>query len=255
MKVLSIANHKGGVGKTTTAANLAACLANDGYKVLLVDLDPQASLTAALGAGDCEGRSMAEVIGGSAPGKIAIEKIILRIDNFYLAPSDLSLAVAELGLASRLGRENVLKKALDKLNNKYDLVILDCPPSLSILAVNALVACQAIISPVLPQAADLRGLVLFLQSLESLKDLNPEAEFLGVLITQFDTRLIHHDQAISKLKELGLPIYKTMIGRTIKAAESMGLGQPLVKYDPGNPRATEYKLFTEEVKTWLEKTR
>ena len=253
MKTLAISNHKGGVTKTTTAINLGACLAADGYKVLLIDLDPQASLSAALGIDDSEGQSMAEVIGGSSPGKLAIDKVIVKKGSLFVAPSDLSLANCELGLTQRLGRENVLKNILTKVNNKYDLAIIDCPPSLSILTVNALVACQAIIAPVLPQAADLRGLSLFIQSLDALEELNPEAKLLGVLVTQFDTRLTHHAQALEILEKSGLPLFKNIIGRTVKAAESAGVGQPLVEYEPNNPRSIEYKEFSNEVKQWLKK--
>lgn len=252
MKVLSIANHKGGVGKTTTTVNLGAALAREGLKVLLVDLDPQASLTAALGVIDYSGLTMADVIGGTSPGKIPMEKIIIKRGMIDLAPSDLSLAAAELGLTARLGRENVLKKALAGISNNYDICLIDCPPSLGILTINALVACQAIIAPVLPQAADLRGLSLFLESLEQLKDLNPEAEFLGVLITMYDDRLIHHNQALDKLHLSDLPLFAAIIGKTIKASEAMGLGLPLIDYDPSNPRAKEYIKLAEEVKRkWL----
>lgn len=253
MRIIAIANHKGGVGKTITTINLGAMLAKDIYKVLLIDLDPQSSLTAALGVGDCAGRSMAEVIGSDKPGQLTIDKIILPIDeNLYLAPSDLTLANCELGLTARLGRENVLKRALANIKNEYDLCLIDCPPSLSILTVNALAACQAIIAPVLPQAADLRGLNLFLQSLESLGELNPDAKLLGVLICQYDGRYLHHQEARTALERSGLPIFETIIGKSVRAAESMGIGKPLVNYDPTNPRSIEYGKLYLEVSKWLE---
>ena len=258
MITIAVANHKGGVGKTTTAINLGSLLVQAGYKVLLVDLDPQASLTASLNIDNRFGRSMAEVMGSSDPGTLGIEKIVIDIpieEDFFLhvAPSDLTLANCELGLTARLGRENVLKKALNKVNANYDVCLIDCPPSLSILTVNALTACQGVISPVLPQAADLRGLKLFIQSLESLEDLNPDAKLLGVLICQFDGRLNHHQEAEEILEKSGLPLYKTRIGRTIKAAESAGVGRPLVDYDPSGQRSNEYREFAGEVIAWLNK--
>ena len=165
------------------------------------------------------------------------------------------MCIRDRGLTARLGRENVLKKALARVTDYYDICLIDCPPSLGILTVNALAACQGIIAPVLPQAADLRGLSLFLQSLEALQDLNPEAKLLGVLITQFDTRLIHHNQALEKLHLSDLPLFTAIIGKTIKASEAMGLGLPLIDYDPSNPRTEEYLKLSEEVKRkWLKKT-
>jgi len=252
MKTIAIANHKGGVAKTTTAANLGAILAQDGYTVLLIDLDPQASLTAALGITDISGQTMAEVLGGASPGLLALHDVIVQLqDRLYICPGSMGLVACDLGLVQRPGRENVLKRALATVQKSFDVCIIDCPPSLSILTINGLTAANAVISPTLPQAADLRGLLLFINSLEAVRDLNPDINLLGVLITQYDNRYNHHQEARQLLETSGLPLFKTVIGKTVKAAESAGIGRALVDHDPGNPRATEYRQFAKEVKQWL----
>jgi chromosome partitioning protein len=249
MKIISIGNQKGGVAKTATAANLGAFLAESGYKVLLADLDPQGSLTMSMGVGDQAGRSIAEVINNP---KIPVKKIILNVrDNLDLIPSDIELAVQELLLVQRIGRESVIKRILDQVKNQYDLVIIDTPPNLGILTVNALVASHGVISPVQATSADLRGLRLFIDSLESVKELNPDIVLIGVLVTMFDTRLNHHQEALEVLKKSGLPVFSTIIGRSIRISESMGVGQPLNEYDPNGTRTTEYKELTSEVIAWL----
>jgi len=154
MRILAIANQKGGTGKTTTALNLGANLASQGRRVLLVDLDPQSSLTLAT-LGECD-KTLADVLGGAQPGTVTMQAIIQSIaPGLDLAPGDLALSTSEMALAARLGRENVLKKALASVTG-YDLVILDCSPSLGLLTVNALTAANAVIAPTLPSALDLR---------------------------------------------------------------------------------------------------
>ena len=254
MKTIAISNQKGGTGKTTTAANLGAVLATR-YKTLAIDLDPQSSLTAALGLGDCSGRSIAEVIGGAGPGPLQLADVIREVaPGLYLAPSDISLAACELAIVSRLGREGILKRALETVSGLFDVCLLDCPPSLGLLTVNGLVTAAGVIAPVLPSATDLRGLALFSDSLQAIKAaLNPRLQLAGVLITQYDARLVHHQQALEALQASGLPLFATRIGKSIKAAEAAGVGLPLVSYDPGNPRAIEYTQLAEEVKAWLAK--
>lgn len=251
MRIIAIANHKGGVGKTTTAANLGAILAQDGYTVLLIDLDPQASLTAALGITTAS-PTMAEVLGGAGPGIIALHDVIVQLqDRLFIAPGGMGLVASDLGLVQRPGRENVLKRALASVQKNYDVCIIDCPPALSILTINGLTAADAVICPTMPQAADLRGLLSFIQSLDAVKSLNPDINLLGVLITQFDTRYNHHSEAKQLLEASGLPLFKAVIGKTVRISESQGVGRALVDYDPGNPRTQEYKQFAREVKQWL----
>lgn len=242
MKIIAIANHKGGVGKTATAHALGVVLARLGARVLLVDADPQGSLTAACGI-HAEGRSLAEVLGG----ELATGKAITRIqDNLDLLPADIALANTELALTTRMNRENQIKRALQGL--AYDFILIDCPPSLSLLTVNALTAADSVLIPTQPQAADLRGLALFLQSLERIKaELNPGLKVLGILLTFYDSRLNHHAEALAAMQGAGLPVLHTTIGRSVKVAEAMGTGQSVITYEPGNKQSEAYQELVREL--------
>jgi chromosome partitioning protein len=256
MKSLSISIQKGGTGKSATAQNLGAVLAAQGLKVLLLDADPQASLTRSCGQPDTGGRSLAEVLGGAQPGRLRLADILIPLaDNLVLAPSDITLASSELGLTQRMGRESVLRKALATVTG-FDLVIIDTPPSLGLLAVNCLVAAQGVLIPSQPQAADLRSVQLFLNTLDEIRaELNPGLELLGVLLTFYDRRLSLHAEALETLKGSGLPLFEAMIGRSVRIAEASGAGQPLMQFDPKNPQNDNYSQVAEKVKTWLQKSK
>jgi chromosome partitioning protein len=253
VKTLAVANHKGGVGKTATAHNLGAALAAAGLRVLLVDADPQGSLTGICGAEDVEGRSLAEVLGGSSPGRLQLVDVLHQVgENLSLVPADLALAACELGLTSRLGREGVLRKALATVSGQFDLVIIDCPPSLGLLTVGALVAADAVLVPTQPQIVDLRGLALFLESVKTLQtELNPGLQLLGVLVTFYDSRLNHHRQAVEFIQSAGLPLLPVLIGRSVRVSEAAGQGQSVIQYEPNNPQAENYRQLASEVNKWL----
>lgn len=251
MITLCVSNQKGGVGKTTTALTLGAILASEGRRVLLVDADPQASLTQALGI-DAGGQSLAEVIGDANPGKQPISAVIRSIrPNLDLLPSDLALANSELGLIMRLGRESVLRQALGSLAGRYDLALIDCPPSLGLLTINALSAARGVLVPTLPAAADLRGLRLFLSTIDQVKPLNPGLELAGVLVVQYDSRLGAHQEAYQTLQAAGLPVLMPPIPRSVRVQESLGVGLSLIDYDPSGKPAAAYRELAKGLDTWL----
>jgi len=252
MMILAISNQKGGTGKTTTAAALGSILAAEGRTVLLIDLDPQASLTQGLGV-EAAGRSMAEVMGGALRGPLGLAEIVQPLrDGLDLAPSDIALSSCELGLTQRLGRENVLKGALARLGAAYELVLIDCPPSLGILTLNALMSARGVIVPSLPSAADLRGVRMFLETLANMQadGLNPDLVLIGVLLTQFDGRTIAHNQALEALRLQRLPLLGA-IPRSVKAQEAGAALQSVIDYDPKSKPSEGYYQAAESVKKWL----
>ena len=250
MKIIAIANQKGGVGKTATAAALGDLLSQHGRRVLLLDLDPQSSLTQGLGI-EAHGASLAEVIGGAKRGPLTMQQIIKPLgDRLDIAPADIALAGCEMGMIERLGRENIVKAVLRDL--AYDIVIIDCPPALSLLTVNGLIAAHGVIVPTLPAAADLRGVALFMDTLNQLRNdgLNPLLELIGVLFVQYDPRLIAHVQAVDALKGEGLPVIG-LIPRSVKVQESSAALQPVTRYDPNSKPAQAYIDLERKVNQWL----
>ena len=254
MKTITFSNHKGGVGKTTSVHNLGVLLSKSGKKVLLVDLDPQASLTNAVGIEDSAGKSMADVFGANSHGSLNIEDILVNVgENLFIAPSDLSMANVEISLANRTGRENVLKKALADVSGYFDLAIIDCGPSLGLLTINGLVAADAVVIPCQPSILDLRGVSLFLDSVDAIHaELNPELKVLGILVTQYDQRYTHHRDAIETMQQAGLPVLPVMIGRSVKVAEASGAGMTIGEYEPRNPQAENYETLSNYFTQWME---
>jgi len=254
MITISIANQKGGTGKTTTARELGTILAAGGLRVLLVDLDPQGSLTAACGLGDVAGRSIAEVLGGAQPGRLTISDVVQDLGGgLAIVPADITLASCELGLTTRVGRESVLRRALVPVVTSYDLVILDCPPSLGLLTVAGLVAADGVLIPTAPQAADLRGMALFVETARQIQsELNQGLELIGVLVTFYDHQLKHHQQAMEFINQADLHILGT-VPRSVRMAEATGRAKSVTEYSPSNPTAEAYRKVAEEIKSWLKK--
>lgn len=247
MKVISIANQKGGVGKTTVTLNLGSGLAALGRRVLLIDLDPQASLTLTM-VGESSGRCMAEVIGATHPGTLTLNEIILPITTrIDLAPGGLTLSVSEIGLITRMGRENILKKALAALNG-YDIVLIDCGPTLGLLVENALNASDGVIIPTMPTILDSRGVKIFMESLTAVQsELNPDLDVLGLVLNQFDRRLKLHSTILAQLQSGTLPIL-AVIGRSVQAASTVGDGQPLTR----GKLAEQFHELTAKVDLWMD---
>lgn len=256
MKVLSIANHKGGTGKTATTRALGDYLAGAGYKVLLADIDPQASLTMSCGYRDPENPSLVDVIGGSNPGDKTIKQVIKPVaDRLDLAPSNLDLAAVELGIASRLGREYILQRALKDLKG-YDLVIIDCPPSISLLVINAIVASDQVLIPTQLMPVDVAGVRRFIDTVERVRaNLNTNVQIMGILPTFYDKRYNAHQDGLEAMRAAGWPIMPVAIGRSVRVGEAAALGQSVIRFEPDNPQAENYIELGKVIDIWLRESK
>jgi chromosome partitioning protein len=244
-RVIAIANQKGGVGKTTTTLTLGAALVERGRSVLLIDLDPQSSLSIALGV-NAANRSMYEVMGSTEPGTMSLRDIVHQITpRFFLAPSDIALSRSEAGLMVRLGRESVLRKIL--ANVRSDYVLIDCLPSLGILTINALVASDEVIIPTVSEYLALRGIALFYQTVQEVRAINPSLRVSGILPTFYDQRLLHAREVLKAMRERGLPVFDVRVGRTIRFAEASLAGESILTYARNNPGAEAYRTLAEIV--------
>jgi len=182
-----------------------------------------------------------------------MEDILVPLqENLTLAPADLALANVEMGLSQRMGRENILKKCMQPLENRFDLAFIDCSPSLGLLTVNGLVAARHVIVPCQPSLLDLRGVKLFLQSIESVRiELNPDLSLFGILVTQFDARYTLHRDAVDIMIQANLPVIPVLIGRSVKVAEASGAGQTILHYEPNNPQAESYLKLADFVEAYF----
>ena len=251
-RALAIGNHKGGVGKTTITLATGAELARRGRRVLLVDLDPQAALTAAAGI-DAVAQSLAEVIGGALPGRARLAEVIRPIaEGLDLAPSDQSLAVSELGLVGRLGRERVIARAVAEVAGAYDLILFDLPPSLGLLAVAGLVAAAGVLVPTAARALDLRAVRAYLATVDAIRvELNPGLRVIGIVPTFYDGRRRHDAEALEVMRAGGLPVWEPVPG-SVKVAEAAAAGVDAIGYaGPGNPAAAALQGVAAEVDRWL----
>ena len=244
-RVIAFANQKGGVAKTTTTLNLAVAFKEQGLRVLAVDLDPQGNLTMSQGFNpDSIERSMYDVLVHRLP----IEEVIQQAE-VDVAVSSLDLASAELALSSMIGRERVLEKALAPVKESYDYVLVDTPPSLGILTVNALVASDGVIVPVQCEYLSLRGLVQLENTLSMIREnLNPAVAIMGILPTMYDGRTLHSREAVEILEEnFGDLVFKTRIRKTVRYAEAPVKGSSVLAYDPDGPAAEAYRELAKEV--------
>lgn len=247
-RIIAIANQKGGVGKSTTAINLAACLAEKEQKVLIVDIDPQGNATSGLGVSkDDVENTIYQVMLGTISVDDAIQKDVF--DNLDVLPSNVNLAGAEIELIDVENREYILKNILYDIKDRYDYIVLDCPPSLSMLTVNAMTAADTVLVPIQCEYYALEGLTQLIHTINLVKrKLNPELELEGVVFTMYDARTNLSLQVVENVKEnLGQNIYKTIIPRNVRLAEAPSHGLPINIYDSKSAGAESYRLLAEEV--------
>ena len=247
-RIIAIANQKGGVGKTTTAINLSACLAEAGQRVLVIDIDPQGNTTSGLGVMKDEiENTVYEVM----LQEIRMEDAIIKgvFDNLDIVPSNVNLAGAEIDLIDAEDREYILKNEIGKIKSGYDYIILDCPPSLSMLTVNAMTAANTVLVPIQCEYYALEGLTQLIHTINLVKKkLNPELELEGVVFTMYDSRTNLSLQVVENVKDnLNQTIYKTIIPRNIRLAEAPSHGLPINIYDSKSAGAESYRMLAQEV--------
>ncbi len=247
-KVISVANQKGGVGKTTTSINLAASLAATEHPTLLIDVDPQANCTSGIGIEHRSPRhSTYEVLIGDMQVEDAVQKT--EMDFLDVVPSHINLVGAEIEMVDVMEREQILKNALTRIRRKYDFVVVDCPPSLGLLTVNALTASDSVLIPVQAEYFALEGLGQLLNTIKIVRQhLNPELEIEGVLLTMFDTRLRLSNQVADEVRRyFGDKVFKTIVQRNVRLSEAPSFGKPVLLYDATCIGARNYIALAREV--------
>lgn len=247
-RIIAIANQKGGVGKTTTSINLSSCLADLGKKVLLVDIDPQGNATSGVGIIK---QNLENTVYELFLDECTISECLTKsvVDNLNVLPSNVNLSGAEIDLIGVENREYILKNVLDQIKDLYDYIIIDCPPSLNILTVNAMTAADSVIVPIQCEYYALEGLSQLIHTINLIQDrLNNDLEIDGIVFTMYDSRTNLSLQVVENVKDnLKQNIYKTIIPRNIRLAEAPSHGLPINLYDPKSTGAESYRLLAEEV--------
>lgn len=247
-KILAIINQKGGVGKSTTAVNLSAALGAMGKEVLLVDLDPQGNATSGYGI---DKRALDGCVYNVLLGETPVEEVILSCvaEGVDVLPSTISLAGAEVELVNEMARENRLKSALGSLRGRYDYILIDCPPSLGLLTINALVAADKLLVPIQCEFYALEGVTKLLDSMKRVKSiLNPSLDIFGIVLTMYDSRTNLANQVVNEVRSFfGDEVFETLIPRTVKLSEAPSYGQSILEYAPDNKGALAYNDLAKEV--------
>lgn len=247
-RTIAIANQKGGVGKTTTAINLSACLAEKGKKVLAVDMDPQGNMTSGLGV---DRDSVENTIYNLIIGEAKMEEVLIKdvLENLDIIPTNIDLSGAEIELLDVEEKEYIVRNEIDKIKDNYDFIIIDCPPSLSMLTINAMTTADSVLVPIQCEYYALEGLSQLIHTVELVRDrLNPKLTIEGVVFTMYDARTNLSLQVVENVKDnLEQTIYKTIIPRNIRLAEAPSYGIPINKYDPKSAGAESYLRLADEV--------
>ena len=249
MKTIVLTNQKGGVAKTTTCYNLATVKAQEGKKVLMVDLDPQGALSAGLGVQHHDLELTVHNL--LVEPRVSIDDVLMRtrVDGLDLLPSNIDLSAAEIQLVTEVGREQTLGRVLHPVLDRYDYVLIDCQPSLGLLTVNALACADSVIIPMECEYFSLRGLALLNDTVEKVHDrLNPKLELAGIVVTMFDARTLHAREVMARVVEVfGDVVYDTVINRTVRFPETSVAGEPITTWAPKSAGAEAYRALAREV--------
>jgi chromosome partitioning protein len=245
--IITVANQKGGVGKTTTVANLGAALAELNQRVLLIDLDPQSALSTIMGI---DSYQLEESIYDALMDDIPIEDIIFDLaPNLDVIPATIDLAAAEMELISVMGRESILKERIDPLRPKYEYMLIDSPPSLGLLTINALVASDEIIIPLQAEYLAMRGMRFLLDTIKRIRNrVNPELTIMGILGTMYKTRTLHSEEVMAEIRSIfGDKVFPVVIRSSIKFAEAPVARMPIIHYEPKHEGAQAYRKLAEVI--------
>ena len=247
-RIIALCNQKGGVGKTTTTINLGASLAECGRKVLAVDFDPQGALSAGLGVPTHDVPNIYDLLLGTIKDPHeAIQKT--TVPNLDVIPANIDLSAAEVHLVNEVAREQILSRVLRGVKDDYDVILIDCQPSLGILTVNALTAAHGVLIPLECEFFALRGVALLVETIEKVRDrLNPAIELDGILATMFDSRTLHAREVLDRVVEtFGEKVFETVIGRTVKFPDASVAGAPITTFAPDHPAARAYRQMAREL--------